>query len=472
MSSPIPAAERIPLFQKIMFGAGVNMDHVATGLMKNVLWMPFFNIGLGLSPALLGLVLMILQVWNAVMDPLMGNLSDNCRSRWGRRRPFLFVGAFLTALVYPWIWRASPAWGENGAVLYLVGIGLLFYSCFSVWAMPYYGLQLELTPNYDERTHLCAWMTLFAKIAALANGWILAVLTCSWFINPASGKPDIVIGLRTCSWFIAGFILFFGLLPALFVKEPNYVEKIAGRTREPLFRSIKESAGCKPLWNLIAISFFSIVGSSAVGGLGQYLNIYFVFDGDLAAASIVAGWKGTVIVVLGIATIPLWTKLGEIFDKKSVVFSMLGLTMAGHVLNYFFMRPDMPYLQIVSGAFESAAIAAVWLFLPSMKADVADYDELDTLRRREGSLNAFYSWFIKAAFASALGLSGLMLQVSGFTAKISHQPPDVLKSMMALYILIPLVIWGIALAFVAKYPLTRARMAEIRGQLEARRGSG
>lgn len=74
-----------------MFGAGVNTDHIATGLMKNVLCMPFFNIGLGLSPALLGMVLMILQAWNAVMDPLMGNISDNTLSRWGRRRPFLFV---------------------------------------------------------------------------------------------------------------------------------------------------------------------------------------------------------------------------------------------------------------------------------------------------------------------------------------------------------------------------------------------
>jgi GPH family glycoside/pentoside/hexuronide:cation symporter len=453
-----------------MFGAGVNMDHVATGLMKNVLWMPFFNIGLGLSPALLGMVLMILQAWNAIMDPLMGNISDNFRSRWGRRRPFLVAGALLTALVYPWIWRAPLAWGETNAVLYLIGIGLLFYSCFSVWAMPYYGLQLELTPNYDERTRLSAWMTLFAKIAALANGWILAVLTCNWFINPATGKPDLVIGLRTCSWFIAGLILIFGLLPAIFVKERNYAET-ANRAREPLWKSIRESAGCKPLWNLIAISFFSVVGSSSVSGLGQYLNIYLVFDGDIAAASIVAGWKGTVIVVLGIASIPLWTKLGERFDKKSVVFAMLACTMLGHVLNYFFMRPDMPYLQIVSGAFESAAIAAVWLFLPSMKADVADYDELGTLRRREGSLNAFYSWFIKAAFASALGLSGLMLQISGFTAKLSHQPPEVLRNMMALYIILPLVLWGISLVFVARYPLSRVRMGEIREQLEARRGA-
>lgn len=150
---------------------------------------------------------------------------------------------------------------------------------------------------------------------------------------------------------------------------------------------------------------------------------------------------------------------------------MLCFTMFGHALNYFCMRPDMPYLQIVSGAFESAALAAVWLFIPSMKADVADYDEIDTNRRREGSLNAFFSWFVKAAFTCALGLSGVMLEISGFTAKIYHQPPEVLHRMMMLYIFVPLVLWSAALWFVSRYPLSRGRMREIRTELEARRGA-
>ncbi len=78
----IPEKDRIPLFQKVMFAAGNSMDFFATGLMVGVLWMPYFNIGLGISPARLGLVLMVLQGWNAFLDPVMGNLSDNARTRW------------------------------------------------------------------------------------------------------------------------------------------------------------------------------------------------------------------------------------------------------------------------------------------------------------------------------------------------------------------------------------------------------
>ncbi|HSI08459.1 MAG: MFS transporter [Rariglobus sp.] len=470
MSAPTPAADRIPLLQKIMVGAGVNTDSFATSLMKNVLWMPFFNIGMGMSPAILSMILVIFQIWNAFMDPIMGNISDNARTRWGRRRPYMVVGAVLIACIYPFIWRAPFAWGETGAVFYLIGIGLLFYTSFSVWAMPYYALQIELTPNYDERTRLSAWITFFGKISSLGSSWILALLTCGWFLSPLTGKPDLVIGLKTCSWGIAVLILIFGLLPAIFVKERYYKVEAKQRTREPLLRSLRESAKCKPLWNLIGISFFAVVGTSALGSLGQYLNFYYVFDGDIGAAAIVSGWKGTATVVFGIASIPLWTWLSERYDKRAIVFAMLTLTMLGHLMNYFCMRPDMPYLQLIPGVFESCALGAVWMFIPSMKADIADYDEVDTHHRREGALNAFFSWFIKASFTCSIGLSGIMLEISGFTSKVAHQTPEVLHRMMMFYLFVPTAIWIIALFFVYRYPLSRGRMAEIRTLLEARRG--
>lgn len=149
---------------------------------------------------------------------------------------------------------------------------------------------------------------------------------------------------------------------------------------------------------------------------------------------------------------------------------MLGFNMFGHLLNLVCLTPEHPYLQIIPSVFESGAIGAVWLFLPSMKADAADSDELHTSRRREGSLNAFYSWFIKAALACSVGLGGLMLELTGFSAKIEHQPPEVLHRMFVLYLVAPLVIWGVAFVFIKLYPLNRDSMREIRSALETRRG--
>ncbi|MEI6491363.1 MAG: MFS transporter [Verrucomicrobiota bacterium] len=464
----IPESERIPLFQKLMFSAGINMDYAATGLLTGVLWMPYFNIGMGISPATLGVVLMILLAWNAFLDPVIGNLSDNARTPWGRRRPFMAVGAVMTGIVYLMFWHMPPGLQDLGKALYLIVVGIVFFTSYSLWAMPYYGLQLELTPNYDERTRLTGWMAFFGKASSLAGGWVLAIVTGKAFINTATGKGDILIGMKSGCWVIAGVIIVFGLLPAIFVRERyHFTER---KPRDPFWNSVKESIRCKPLWSLIGISFFLVLGSTSVGSLGQYLSIYYIFDGDLSAASIVGGWKGTVLAATGILSIPFWAWLGERFDKKVMVISMLIFSMVGHLMNFFCMRPDMPYLQIVPAVFESGAIAAVWLFIPSMKADTADYDELRTTRRREGSINSFYSWFIKAALTCAMGLGGLVLEVSGFTSKHVHQPADVLNRMLGYYLTVPIAIWGVALGFALSYPLSRIRMAGIRAELEERRG--
>lgn len=523
-SKQISERDRIPTFQKLMFAVGANMDYVATGLLAN-LWMPFFNIGLGITPVTLGIIMMILRAWDAVSDPIMGNISDNARTRWGRRRPFMFFASISTACLFPLFWilpqgmQDGSFWlthiddwlvpltgrdlitAANVLPVYLTMLGLVFFTSFTCWSMPYYGMQLELTPDYDERTRLTAWMTLFNKLAYLGGGWILALIILvgtlslgdpkamegkpefirgilsavrpwlSALTDPVSGENPIVVGMRAVCWVIAFGVLFFGMMPALFVKERYYKTEAARQERDPFWRSIRESAVCKPLWSLILISFFLVLGSSSVGSLSTYLNFYYVFDGDLAGASVVSGIKSSIIVISGIASIPLFTWLGEKFDKRSMVMVMLGSSMFGHMLNFFLMTPRYPYLQIIPGFFESSAIAAVWLFIPSMKADVADWDELHTSRRREGSINSFFSWFIKASMTASVGIGGYVLHASGFTASLDRQPHDVLMRMFYLYLGLPLLIWSVALAAAWFYPLNRARSAGIRAQLEARRGA-
>jgi GPH family glycoside/pentoside/hexuronide:cation symporter len=534
MSTPRPLAagfkhiaenDRIPLLQKIMFSLGQNTDWVATGLMTSVMWMPFFNIGMGISPIALGFVLMVLRAWDAITDPIMGNISDNARTRWGRRRPFMFVGAITTACLYPVLWHfpesvvngtswlaTAADWipyighlglsaSEKATTLYLIFVGMIFFTSFTCWSMPYYGLQLELTPNYDERTRLTAVMALVGKLTSLVTGWAFVVIVFvgtiaqgdftaldnkpGWFadfvrgIQPwlhsfASehlGEKPIVTGMRLMCWVIAFMILVFGILPAIFVKERYYAKEASKQTSEPFWQSIRDSLRCAPLWSLISASFFLVMGYSAIGGLGQYVNIYYVCGGDMLKAGAIAGVKGTVLAVSGIAMLPLFAWLGEKYDKRVVVMMMLGMSMFGHLLNYWLMTPDHPYLQIVAGFFEASSIGAVWMFLPSMKADVADWDEQRTSRRREGSINAFYSWFIKASLTASMGIGGIVLAITGFQAKLPQQPDDVLMRMFTVYLVVPIAIWAIALLSIWFYPLTRARCNELRATLESRRGA-
>jgi GPH family glycoside/pentoside/hexuronide:cation symporter len=473
-SAPIPASDRVPLFQKIMFATGENMNFACTGLMTSVLWMPFFNIGLGMKPYILGIILMIYRGWDAITDPIIGNISDNARTRWGRRRPFLVVGAILTATMYPVFWHIPLDLTDQARVTYLIVVGMIYFTVYTVWSMPYYGFQLELTPNYDERTNISAWCTLFGKFGFFIGGWVLAIATSSYFANPETGKPDIIAGMRVISWFIAGCILVVGLLPALFVKERYYQHEVASKPKPRLgfWQSIRESSNCRPLWFLVGAAFCLVLGTGAVSTLGQYLNYYYVNHGDLQAANIISGWKTSVIVVSGIVCIPLWSWLGKRYDKKAVVAAMLLTSLLGHLLNIVCMTPDYPYLQIISGVFESGAISAVWLFIPSMKADAADYDEQLTNRRREGSINAFFSWFVKVAHTCAFFVGGVLLEFTGFTdPKLGDQPPEVLHRMMVIYIALPTFVWGLGLLCLWRYPLNREKMLVIRADLEARRGT-
>lgn len=458
----------------------MNTEYVATGLMTGILWMPFFNIGLGINPALLGIILMILRAWDAITDPIMGNISDNTRSRWGRRRPYLFIGAISTALLYPLFWYLPADYSETAKTIYLVLVGMVFFASFTLWSIPYYGMQLELTPNYDERTRLTGWMTFFSKVSYLAGGWMLSLIIyigtrlteASDAASSASIIADkpIVAGMKFACWFIAIGILVFGLLPALFVKERYYQAETSKQKREPFWQSIRESIHCTPLWALNGLVFFLLLGTTSVASLGQYVNFYYASQGDLELGTLIAGWKSTVVVFFGITTIPLFVKLGERYDKRTVVLAMLLCSMAGHLLNYFLMTPLNPWLQIIPGAFESCSLSAVWIFLPSMKADVADWDEHRTTRRREGAINAFHYWFIKLALTLSMGIGGFVLQFSGFDAAHSTQAPATLNRMFALYLIIPLVIWSIALVCAWFYPLTRKRASAIRQQLEIRRG--
>ncbi|PAW77473.1 MAG: hypothetical protein B9S32_10770 [Verrucomicrobia bacterium Tous-C9LFEB] len=466
----IAAADRVPATQKLAFSAGYCVDYLAYGLTASVLWMPFFNIGLGISPAILGIILMILRAWDAFLDPAIGNISDNTRTRWGRRRPYIFVGAILTAGLYLLLWRLPIHLSSTNTILLLGLLGILFSTAFALWSTPFYGLQMELTPSYDERTRLAAWVAVAGKFVYFGGGWVLAIASSAWFVDQATGKPDIVHGMKTISWFIAGLIVILGIAPALFVKERYYKATAAKQNRDPFWQSLWESFHCRPLWNVIGISCFLVLGSSISNTLGQYVNIYYVNEGRAANAFIISGWKSTLVMIVGVTGIPIWTWLSERLDKKTIVAIMLGGTLVGHLLNIVCLRPDMPYLQLLPAVFETGAIGAVWLFVPSMKGDVADHDETITKRRREGSLSAVYSWFAKAGSVTGAGLGGLVMQMTGFDATLSMQSPDALSRMRILFIVLPILFWGCTLLFIWKYPLNRARMTAIRAELEATRG--
>lgn len=432
----ISPEDKVPFWQKVAYSAGAPMDWFSVGLATSILWMPVWNIGFGLSPSILGIVLLIYRAWDAFADPLMGNISDNTRTRWGRRRPYILVGAILTAIFIPVLWN-PPGWivawhpdlpyfgqdhAVSGLVIYLVVVGLILFTAFTVWAMPYYSLMLEMTPDYDERTRLSAYRTFATKIGILIGGWALAVTTSDYFADAATGEPDIRKGIGYVGMALGVLTLVLGALPAFFVRERYYRKEAKQQAKIPFIQGIKDTIAIKPFWLLCGFIFLFMFGHGVVGKLGIYLNIYFVNDGALQKSFIIEGWKGTVAAIVGIATLPFWTWVCEKYDKKWAMFMILVSGFIGAGLNFFCFTPDMPYLQLVPVAFNAGVIGAMWL---------------------------------GTGFDVALG---------------SAQPEHVLTRMLLFFVLIPLVFWGVATYLIWIYPLNRQNMLEIRRNLETRRG--
>lgn len=465
---------RIPTHEKLAISAANSTDWIASGSVFQSLLVPFFTIGLGLSPALLGLVQMVWRLWDAFSDPMVGWLSDSTRSRWGRRRPYIALGAVLVAGMYPFVWLPPGGLEGTGLALWLGAFGVVYYTCCTIWAMPYYALQMELTPDYEERTRLASWIMVVSQVIGIATAWLPWLIASDHFADPVTGEADIVAGMRAVSWPLAAFILVLALLPALCVRERfgSPLQSRVSKETVPFLQAMRESATCKPLWILIGVSFLFVFGGGAISMLGQFAAIYYVCEGDLALFGKVVGVKSTVMVVAGIASVPLWNLVARRLDKARALTLLMSIGVLGHLSNYVLMDPRAPYLLVVAGVLDSVPFSALWLLLPSMKADIADYDEARTGRRREGSLNSFYSWFFKAAITASAGVGGWVASASGYDPALTQQPPEVVRNIFHMFLAVPLAAWILAIALVAIYPLNREVMRGIRAQLDARAAGG
>lgn len=463
--------DRIPVKQKICYGAGT-MVGAFSGYIVTEMFTPIFNIGMGISPIVIGAILMFYRLWDSVTDVIMGNISDNARTPWGRRRPFIVIGAVLAGFILPILWQASPEWSQNTLIAYVVIVGMCLYTASTIWGMPYYSLGMELTPDYNERTRLTAVRAMFEKVAGIFAGWMLALVSLPMFGDPATGEPDLANGMRHISWFLGLLVILLGVLPGLFVKERYYEKEASSQPKIGLIRSIRTTLSCKPFMMLMTVFLLQVIGSKMVGGLGVYLNIYYINEGDLQQAGIIEGLKGSAMLIPGILSVPFWAWVSEKLGKRQALGLTIILGFVANALVYFCFTPAHPYLQIVPSVFLSAFGSAIWMLVPSMQADIADYDELQTGERREGSFSSVSSWFYKFSMTLTVGISGVILAGTGFdVVKYGKvQPPEVLERMMAWYVFLPIVLWVVALLLLYRYKLTHSAVMEIRAKLEARRG--
>lgn len=476
--------DRISMPHKLVYGFGGfvnNLLAAASGGMVIVL-----NLGLGMSPALVGLLGALPRLTDALTDPLMGYISDHTRTKWGRRRPYIFVGAIAAGLIFALMWQLPEGRSEGFYFWYFLGVSLIFYLAYTVFATPWVALGFELTPDYHERTRLMGVQNFFSQLAYVVSPWFLLFMQYEGFfdnmVDGAAGLA-ILVGL-----FTAGV----GVLPAIFLREPYradaaahlYEEERKDRRKRrteksPLvdslldfFKGFAATLRFRPFLKLCAATFLVFNGFMLISSFQFYVIIYYVFGGDKVLGAEYVGYSGTISAVSTFVIIVIVTWMATKIGKRRAFFVATGISVLGYGLKWFCYNPKYPMLLLLPAPLMAFGLGGLFTLMGSMIADVVDLDELQTNERREGMFGSIYWWVVKLGMAAALAGGGVLLEMTGFDVALEGAQSDRTLFLMRFFdVVVPMIASVAAIWIVARYEITEDKAHEVRDELERRRGA-
>ncbi|MEL7492112.1 MAG: MFS transporter [Pseudomonadota bacterium] len=471
--------DRVPAPQMLVYGSGAFVNNLLADSIGRM--MIILNIGLGMNPALVGLLSGLPRLMDALTDPIMGYVSDNTKTRWGRRRPYIFVGAIAVGLCFMALWQLPEGRSESFYFWYFLIGSLIFFIAYTVFATPWVALGYEMTPDYHERTRLMGVQNFIGQLAYLVTPWLLfATQYEPLFANMVDGAAGlaIIIGL---------FVMTVGVLPAIFLRErlKDIAEKEleahhheGGSRLQSIFRNIADFA--KGFWaalkfipflKLCIATFLVFNGFIMIAAFQSYIIIYYVFAGDTVEGAKYAAYAGTAMTVSTFAVIAIVTAISLKVGKRRAFAIAMGLSILGYILKFFSYNPDYPLLVILPAPLLAFGLGGLFTLMPSMMADVVDLDELETHERREGMYGSIYWWVVKLGQGVALATGGVLLNMTGFDVALGGEQSEQTLFLLRLFDAgIPIVGSLIAIWAVFTFGITQEKAREVRAALERIRG--
>jgi GPH family glycoside/pentoside/hexuronide:cation symporter len=379
------------------------------------------NISLGLSAFWLGLIMIIPRLWDAFSDPIVGHLSDNTRSRLGRRRPYLLVGGIAVAVFFVVMWWIpkgeavhalfpSDAGFQWFQLVYILFGLLLFFTATTIFEIPHGALGMEMTTDPHERTRLFSGKSFIGNLFAMSTPWLFALANTEVFRGPGGNEAD---GMRYVSVLIAAILIPLSFWWTAKLREPGFV-KVAKQEKTHFWTDVKIVGTNKNFIYLVMTIFTLAMGFNFVNLLGSYIPIFYVFGGDKIAGARLLGINGTIWAITGVlAVFPLnWIspKLGK---RNTLIIAMVLMCLA-QLSKIVCYNPEHPYLVIIPTIMLSAGMLFFFTLGSSMVGDICDEDELKTGHRSEGSYYSIYWWFIKLGTALASFVAGILITLTLF----------------------------------------------------------
>jgi GPH family glycoside/pentoside/hexuronide:cation symporter len=395
-----------------------------------------------LVPAgLLAVAMAIARAFDAITDPLMGWVTDHTRTRWGRRKPWIPLGVPLCALCY-WTMFVPPASlsAEAGAVIWIGAAYCLYYLFHTVWAVPYAGLGFELSPDYDDRTSLFGYRSICGGLGLMLSFYLLYLTRARGVFQ---GDREMLSVLTGC------FAL---LMLALFIWPLWRVREHAGfatRKRAPFVPGIRRALRNRPFRVLLFASILGTIPATMPTLLMPYFTKY-VLQVEDQWRLVFAG----VYVISGFLSLPVWMAVARRIGKLPVWILTAGIGIVSSFV-LFTVGPGQTTRMIVLEVVRGFAAGAIVILGPAMMADVIDYDELRTGRRREAQFGAFLSLVPK--FVAILGAT-LPLALMGAAGYDPTQPTlgeTATLTIRGLFALFPIAFHIGGLLILLRYPINR-----------------
>ena len=447
--------------KKLAWGIGGFAENLANNALLTLAY-PIFGVGMGLSPFYIGLALSASRIIDAITDPIMGNITDNTKSRWGRRRPWIFIGAILMSLVFAAIWFTPRLENQLIPAIYLIVMCSLFYMAFTIWVVPFSGLGLELVEDYVERTRLMAFRVApsFIVGAAIGSLYKITLMEHLW-------GGDEVIGARYVGLIVGSLMLVTGIIPAIFSRERFATTR---QEKTKIWLALTLTIKNEPFLLLIGSVFFVFVALFFMIPLLTYISLYYVCNGNKQLMASIGVYIAFVQATFQLLSMFAIGYLAKFFDKKKVLIGGLLLGIFGYLSSWFLFTPKYPYLTILPPVIINIGLCACWVLNGSFSADICDYDELKTGRRREGMFSAVFGFLNKLAIALVSTLSSWVLVRLGFEGENLNPKIEQLFTLRWFYIVVPVTAMVGAIMCMWRYPLTRERVREIQDQLRKIRG--
>ncbi|NNF35827.1 MAG: MFS transporter [Saprospiraceae bacterium] len=462
---------KVPMGQKIAFGLGMLANQMFPAILG--IFMVVLVEDLGFPGWMWGLIFFAPRIFDAITDPIMGFISDNTKSKWGRRRQYVFIGGIMMGIAYVFMWQLFRENSLEYNFWYFFLWSIVFYLGLTIFSVPYVAMGYEMTDDFHERTNIMAIAQWIGEWAWVIAPWFWVIMyDPEWF-------PSADVAVRELAIWVAIPCAICAIVPAIFIKSESTVHKDyeplnfsnIGNSLKKILLSFLEAFKLKEFRKLCISTFLIFNAFNTVAALTFFVIVYKLFNGDAGATGLwvslfgCLGALGTTFIV-----IPTVTWMSKKIGKKNTFLISQGISVIGYIMLWFLFIPGKPWMYILALPLFSFGIGSLFTIMMSMTADVIDIDELNSGLRREGIFGAIYWWMVKVGFAIAGGLSGLIIAFVGFDPDLATvDQQGAVDGLHAFFCFFPMAGTLLAMWVMKDYDVTEQRANEIRAELDKRK---